>query len=606
IAQYAQLVAGSTIESAALLNDDAFDVVIHWDGGRHHAKKDMAAGFCIVNDVVLGIMELHKMHDKVMYIDLDIHHGDGVENAFQFTDRVFTVSLHHYAKGFYPGTGSGTIASARTKAVVNVPLKSGLSDSTLIRIFNEMVKPLFRTYSMAGDPLGKWNLTMKGYEECLKTILGWKKPLVILGGGGYKTTSTARCYAYLTSLVLGKQIPDEIPEHEFFEDYEPDFLLPVDPGRQVDENTDAYVEEVRKLIDVQSQTLCGIPTPSLYQGFKQKKTAVAMPYTNVIFNGAYWKSFTQRPKYTHGDIPDLTGKVAIVTGANSGLGYATTVALAAHGAHVFLACRTMGKALEAIEKAKAEIKNKYPQFKGEPNLDFLSLDLDDMKKCHHAAQEFLKKDLPLHILVNNGGIMTSPFALSADGVEQQFAVNHMGHFVFTTTLLDKIKESQPSRIVMLSSIGHEMTVKGGIDFDTLDERHPSNPATRYGRSKLANLLCGKALARRLANERVYVNMPHPGFVYTDLARNNKDSMGNIAAGVYDLAGKVCAAKPEVGCLNQLYCATSPDIEEKDLRGRYFVPVGIECRPSHFALDEELQEKLWEFSEKLMNEKIKEP
>ncbi|KAF9172892.1 Histone deacetylase 8 [Mortierella sp. AD010] len=147
IAQYSEFIAGSTIEAATLLNDDAFDIVIHWDGGRHHAKKDMAAGFCIVNDIVLGIMELQKTFDRVMYIDLDVHHGDGVENAFQFTDKVLTVSLHHYAEGFYPGTGNGILASPRTKAVVNIPLKSGLSESKLLRVFDEMVEPLFRTYS---------------------------------------------------------------------------------------------------------------------------------------------------------------------------------------------------------------------------------------------------------------------------------------------------------------------------------------------------------------------------------------------------------------------------------------------------------------------------
>ncbi|KAG0242187.1 Histone deacetylase 8, partial [Mortierella sp. GBA43] len=267
IAQYAELVAGSTIKSATLLNDDAFDVVIHWDGGRHHAKKDMAAGFCIVNDIVLGIMELHKVYGKVMYIDLDVHHGDGVESAFQFTDKVLTVSLHHFAQGFYPGTGNGITTSARVKAVVNVPLKSGLSDSTLERVFNEMVEPLYTAYDpdcvvlqcgvdgMTGDPLGKWNLTLRGYGQCLKTVLAWNKPLMILGGGGYKTASAARCYAYLTSLVLRGPIPDDIPEHEFFEEYEPDFSLHVDPGRQLDENTDAYVEELRKLVDAQSQTL---------------------------------------------------------------------------------------------------------------------------------------------------------------------------------------------------------------------------------------------------------------------------------------------------------------------------------------------------------------
>ncbi|KAF9917603.1 hypothetical protein BX616_000488 [Lobosporangium transversale] len=329
-----------------------------------------------------------------------------------------------------------------------------------------------------------------------------------------------------------------------------------------------------------------------------------MLYSNVVFNSAYWKSFTQRPKFTTHDIPDLTGKVAIVTGANCGLGYATAVALAAHGARVFFACRSQLRALEAIERAKEEIKRKHPQLNPNPEFDFLKLDLNDMRQCHHAAQQFLDRGLPLHILINNGGIMTTPFALSADGIEQQFAVNHMGHFVFTMALLDRIKESQPSRIVMLSSIGHELTVKGGIDFDTLNDKNASNTTSRYGRSKLANILIGKALARRLANEKVYVNMLHPGFVYTNLARNNKKSLGAIAAGVYDFAGKVCASTPEIGVLNQLYCATSPEIEEQDIRGRYFVPVGNDCRPSHYALDEELQEKLWTFSVKLANERIR--
>ena len=108
---------------------------------------------------------------------------------------------------------------------------------------------------MAGDPLGKWNLSIKSYADCLKKIMAWKKPLMILGGGGYKTSSSARCYAYLTSVVIGKQISDEIPEHEYFEDYAPDFMLQADAGRQADENTDAYVEQIRKLIDAQSQSL---------------------------------------------------------------------------------------------------------------------------------------------------------------------------------------------------------------------------------------------------------------------------------------------------------------------------------------------------------------
>ncbi|KAF9086189.1 hypothetical protein BGX29_001535, partial [Mortierella sp. GBA35] len=140
---------------------------------------------------------------------------------------------------------------------------------------------------------------------------------------------------------------------------------------------------------------------------------------------AFWKTFITPNRYSHDQIPDLTGKVAIVTGANRGLGYATTVALAAHGAHVFLACRNPERAADAIARAKAEIKETYPQAR-EPQLEFLELDLNDMNKCRQAGQEFLKKGLPLHILVNNSGIMMVPFALSADGIENQFAVNHMG------------------------------------------------------------------------------------------------------------------------------------------------------------------------------------
>jgi NAD(P)-dependent dehydrogenase (short-subunit alcohol dehydrogenase family) len=140
---------------------------------------------------------------------------------------------------------------------------------------------------------------------------------------------------------------------------------------------------------------------------------------------AFWKTFITPNRYSHDQIPDLTGKVAIVTGANTGLGYATTVALAAHGAHVFLACRNKQRAEDAITRATAEIKETYPHA-SEPKLEFLELDLNDMTKSRQAAQEFLKKGLPLHILINNSGIMMCPFALSADGIETQFAVNHMG------------------------------------------------------------------------------------------------------------------------------------------------------------------------------------
>ncbi|KAK5814361.1 hypothetical protein F5H01DRAFT_380767 [Linnemannia elongata] len=330
-----------------------------------------------------------------------------------------------------------------------------------------------------------------------------------------------------------------------------------------------------------------------------------MAFTNSLTQLAFWKTFITPNRYSHDQIPDLTGKVAIVTGANTGLGYATTVALAAHGARVFLACRSKQRAEDAIERAKTEIKDTYPNAPA-PQLEFLELDLNDMNKSHQAAKAFLEKGLPLHILINNSGIMMCPFALSADGIETQFAVNHMGHFVFTMGLLNRIKESQPSRIVNLSSAGHEMAPAnlGGIDFDTLNDSTKTNASTRYGRSKLANILFTKALARRLANERVYVNAAHPGYVSTELIRHTGDEFGSVMGVVTEKVTRLVAMSPKVGALTELYVATSPEIENNDIRGRYFIPIANEIQPSALAKDEELQEKLWTFSENLMNEKVK--
>lgn len=154
------------------------------------------------------------------------------------------------------------------------------------------------------------------------------------------------------------------------------------------------------------------------------------------------------------------------------------------------------------------------------------------------------------------------------------------HFVFTMNLLDKIKESQPSRIVILSSMGHECTVPGGIDFDTLNDQSKSDPLTRYGRSKLANILMGRALARRLANERVYVNVAHPGLVKTELM-GHANEIKSFSTKFFDILTNTVAMMPETGALTQLYLATSPEIENKDIRGRYFAPIANEYQPSKF-------------------------
>ncbi|KAF9092037.1 hypothetical protein BGX23_004677 [Mortierella sp. AD031] len=322
---------------------------------------------------------------------------------------------------------------------------------------------------------------------------------------------------------------------------------------------------------------------------------------------AFWKTYFTPDRFSIDQMPDLTGKVAIVTGANSGLGYYAMVGLAAHGAHVFLACRSQKRAQQAIEKARAEIKTKYPNAPAAPQLEFLELDLGDMNKTHQAAQEFLKKGLPLHILINNAGLIIVPYEQTIDGIENQFGVNHVGPFVFTMALLDRLKESQPSRIVCTSSYSHEILVsKAGIEFeklkdeiDTIDKT-PEGDLGRYGQSKLANILFAKALSRRLAKDQVFVNVTHPGVCPKSVVPED-DSWKEL---ITSWVKKAFALPYEVGALTQLYLATSTEIEEKDIRGRYFIPVANEILPSSHARDEKLQEKLWAWTEEVVSEKVK--
>jgi retinol dehydrogenase-14 len=137
--------------------------------------------------------------------------------------------------------------------------------------------------------------------------------------------------------------------------------------------------------------------------------------------------------------------------------------------------------------------------------------------------------------------------------------------------------------VILSSIGHEHTVPGGIDFDTLNDETKSTIVSRYGRSKLANILFGKALARRLAKERVHVNIAHPGYVDTELARHTSDTFGARVDTIFQWLTSIMAMSPKVGALTQLYLATSPQIENNNIRGRYFIPIANEIQPSMVLL-----------------------
>ncbi|KAJ3290679.1 Retinol dehydrogenase 14 [Borealophlyctis nickersoniae] len=299
--------------------------------------------------------------------------------------------------------------------------------------------------------------------------------------------------------------------------------------------------------------------------------------------------------FTADGIPDLTGKVAFITGGNTGLGYKTALELARRNAKVYIACRNPALAHEAAEKIKVETGT---------SVETVQMDLGDLKGVKKAAEEFMKKETQLHILINNAGIMACPFALTSDGIETQFGVNHVGHFVLTTTLLPLLKASAPSRIVVLSSEAHDRAPKEGILFDKINDPKVMGPWERYGQSKTANVLFARELSRRVEGSGVLVNAVHPGFVATDLTRGHNASYPILAPATKLLVCTMALPIP-TGALTQLYVATSPDIEKDQISGAYFVPIATrrdeDLTPA--ARDGMLAAKLWKFTEVLVKEKI---
>ena len=221
--EFSQIVAGCSLEAARKLNEERSGIAINWSGGLHHAKKAAASGFCYVNDIVIAINELLKVYKRVLYIDIDIHHGDGVQEAFYTTNKVFTVSFHKYAKKFFPETGKKTdIGEGDGKYYcLNVPLPDATSDCSYVEAFTFTIRNVNKKYkpeaivmqcgadSLNDDPLGGYNLTVKGHGQCVKVVKKLKLPLLLLGGGGYKPENAARCWAYETSVALGEEINDE-------------------------------------------------------------------------------------------------------------------------------------------------------------------------------------------------------------------------------------------------------------------------------------------------------------------------------------------------------------------------------------------------------------
>jgi NAD(P)-dependent dehydrogenase (short-subunit alcohol dehydrogenase family) len=289
-------------------------------------------------------------------------------------------------------------------------------------------------------------------------------------------------------------------------------------------------------------------------------------------------------KWTAEDIPDQSGKTAIVTGANSGLGFITARELAKHGAHVVLASRTESKAAAAKEAIEAE--------KPSGSVEVELLDLANLDLVKVFVSKFKEKHDKLDLLCNNAGVMAIPFQRTADGFEMQFGTNHFGHFALTAMLIERLLNTKNSRIVTVSSMAHTM---GFIDFDNINAERKYSKWGAYAMSKLANLLFTYEAARRLerlGHDTIAV-AAHPGYSATNL----QNSMP-----FHTIINKLFAQDEEIGALSQLYACTAEEVGN----GEYYGPDGFRGMWGHpkrvnsnrRSHDEDTAQRLWELSEKV--------
>lgn len=286
--EYCSSYAGASLDAARKLTNHQSDIAINWSGGLHHAKKSEASGFCYINDIVLAILQLLLHHPRVLYIDIDVHHGDGVEQAFWSTDRVMTLSFHKYDKHeFFPGTGAlnetGPTNSASPGAhhSLNVPLHSGIDDDQYQKLFEDIVRPCVRTYqptaivlqcgadSLGGDRLGCFNVNIKAHGACVAFVKKFDVPLLVLGGGGYTARNVAKAWAYETSLCVGAEVHPNLPAHmPFLEHFGEERTLFPDlsvGGRYENRNSQAYLESVVMGIHEQLRYIQGAPSVQMQQ-----------------------------------------------------------------------------------------------------------------------------------------------------------------------------------------------------------------------------------------------------------------------------------------------------------------------------------------------------
>ena len=294
---------------------------------------------------------------------------------------------------------------------------------------------------------------------------------------------------------------------------------------------------------------------------------------------------------------DLAGKVALVTGASSGLGQETARVLASRGAQVIVTARNMPKG----EDVAAAIRTST----GNPKVEVEELELGSLASIRAFAKRFLARHPALHILVNNAGVMASPQGTTLDGFELQFGSNHIGHFLMTCLLAPALLRAAPSRVVCLSSRGHHISP---VVFDDIQfERRPYDKWLSYGQSKTANVLFAVGLERRLGARGVHANAVHPGGIMTELGRHLQ------AEDFEFLRGRSAGMKlknVEAGAATSVFTATAPELEG---RGGLYLE---DCHVAEvndaadalegvksYALDPRNAERLWEISEQLVGERF---
>jgi NAD(P)-dependent dehydrogenase (short-subunit alcohol dehydrogenase family) len=280
----------------------------------------------------------------------------------------------------------------------------------------------------------------------------------------------------------------------------------------------------------------------------------------------------------------MDGKTVLITGANAGIGKETAIDLARRGARVIMACRDMKRGEEAL--------NEVAEKTGSSKLVLKQLDLASLASVRTFAEDVNKTEPELHVLINNAGVMIpSERQVTKDGFEIQMGVNHLGHFLLTNLLIDLLKSSQPSRIVVVSSMAHSSTTSSTFNFDNLNSEKYYRKWDAYGQSKLANILFTRELTKRLEGAGVTANSLHPGAVKTEISRH----IGRIEAIAFQIMF-LFFKTPAEGAQTNIHLAVCEEVE--GVSGLYFADCKVK-ETSTGAQDDEAAKKLWEISAQLV-------